>query len=56
MNEVSVTIAFPTEELARRFLAWLSDGSGEQDFMDAVKEWLGFDYDMDKFFCRVTVD
>lgn len=56
MNEVSVTIALPNEELARRFLAWLSDGAGEQDFMETVSESLDFDYDIDKLFCRVTFD
>lgn len=60
MNEASVTIAFPDEALARRFLMWL-DHSGDMDFEDVAgsedmfgdEEQLTFTYDIDKLFCRV---
>jgi hypothetical protein len=52
MNNVSVTIEFPDEEEAKRFLAWMSDGGGEQEF--DVDGNYDFEYDIDKFFCRVT--
>lgn len=33
----SVTITFPSEEQRDSFLAWLSDGGGEQQFFDSSK-------------------
>lgn len=52
MNAVSVTIEFPNEDTAKRFLAWMSDGGGEREFDHAGG--LDFSYDIGKFFCRVT--
>jgi hypothetical protein len=34
MNEITLTIKFPTEQDRDIFLGWLSDGGGEYQFME----------------------
>jgi hypothetical protein len=57
MDDVSVTIAFPTQRLAELFMGWMSDGGGEQYFYDVAAEhagvYLDFTYQADKWLCRV---
>jgi len=49
-----VEIEFSSDESAANFMAWLSDGGGEQDYFMLIDESgqpgeSGFDYDFDNF-------
>lgn len=45
---VCITMEFPTEEHAKRYFSWMSDGGGEQDYWDSCEardeEAVTFDY------------
>ncbi len=38
MNELEVTFRFPTEEHRDDFVAWMSDGGGEYEYMEGQSE------------------
>jgi hypothetical protein len=46
-KEFPLTISFDSAEMRALFRGWLSDGGGEQDFMDHVKEERGSTLDID---------
>lgn len=58
MKNTPVTINFPTEELAKLFLGWLSDGGGEDYFYDVAEQegvYINFDYTGEARTCLVSI-